>query len=187
MTANVALALARRSLGIAVVGVSLLRIRLRIARAGARHSAERGRSLACTVSAAPRAIRPRKSVARDIWAIRPQLKQARTSLRRRSPPTLRLTTPTLDSLIITPGLRGSRWGEPLHAPRERHARIHEARAVIGRLLHVEYVPMLTEPLPMRLPVVIRPRPFILRAGAQGGRGIERDAPQRDGIPCFRHP
>jgi len=114
MTANVALAPARRSLGIAVVGVSLLRIRLRIARAGARHSAERGRSLACTVSAAP-------------------------------------------------------------------------RAVIGRLLDVEYVPMLTEPLPMRLPVVIRPCPFILRAGAQGGRGIERDAPQRDGIPCFRHP
>jgi hypothetical protein len=38
----------------------------------------------------------------------------------------------------------------LHAPRERHARIHEARAAIGRLLHVEYVPMLTEPLPGEL-------------------------------------
>jgi hypothetical protein len=38
----------------------------------------------------------------------------------------------------------------LHAPRDRHARIHEARAAIGRLLHVEYVPMLTEPLPREL-------------------------------------
>jgi hypothetical protein len=38
----------------------------------------------------------------------------------------------------------------LHAPRERHVRIHEARAAIGRLLHVEYVPMLTEPLPGEL-------------------------------------
>jgi hypothetical protein len=38
----------------------------------------------------------------------------------------------------------------LQAPREGHARIHEARAAIGRLLHVEYVPMLTEPLPCEL-------------------------------------
>jgi hypothetical protein len=36
---NVALALARRSLGIAVLGVSLLRIRLRTARHDASHSA----------------------------------------------------------------------------------------------------------------------------------------------------
>jgi hypothetical protein len=42
----------------------------------------------------------------------------------------------------------------LHAPRERHARIHEARAAIGRLLHVEYVPMLTEPLPGELKQLI---------------------------------
>jgi hypothetical protein len=34
--------------------------------------------------------------------------------------------------------------------RERRARIHEARAAIGRLLHTEYVPMLTEPLPREL-------------------------------------
>ena len=34
--------------------------------------------------------------------------------------------------------------------RERRARMHEARAAIGRLLHAEYVPMLTEPLPREL-------------------------------------
>jgi hypothetical protein len=33
---------------------------------------------------------------------------------------------------------------------ERHARMCEARAAIGRLLHAEYVPMLTEPLPSEL-------------------------------------
>lgn len=36
------------------------------------------------------------------------------------------------------------------ASRERHARMREARAAIGRLLHAEYVPMLTEPLPREL-------------------------------------
>ena len=34
--------------------------------------------------------------------------------------------------------------------RERHARMCEARAAIGRLLQAEYVPMLTEPLPREL-------------------------------------
>lgn len=34
--------------------------------------------------------------------------------------------------------------------RERRARMHEARATIGRLLHAEYVPMLAEPLPREL-------------------------------------
>jgi hypothetical protein len=34
--------------------------------------------------------------------------------------------------------------------RERHARMREARTAIGRLLHVQYVPMLTEPLPTEL-------------------------------------
>jgi hypothetical protein len=55
---------------------------------------------------------------RAIWAIRPQLKQARTSLRRRSPATLPLTTPTLDSLM-TSGLRGRSLGE-------RHAHVDTA-------------------------------------------------------------
>jgi hypothetical protein len=34
--------------------------------------------------------------------------------------------------------------------RERHARMCEARAAIGRLLDAEYVPVLTEPLPSEL-------------------------------------
>ena len=34
--------------------------------------------------------------------------------------------------------------------RERHARMREARTAIGRLLQVEHVPMLTEPLPREL-------------------------------------
>jgi hypothetical protein len=34
--------------------------------------------------------------------------------------------------------------------RERHAGMREARAAIGRLLHAEYVPMLTQPLPSEL-------------------------------------
>jgi len=32
--------------------------------------------------------------------------------------------------------------------------MHEARAAIGRLLHTEYVPMLTEPLPRELKLLI---------------------------------
>jgi hypothetical protein len=32
--------------------------------------------------------------------------------------------------------------------------MHEARAAIGRLLHAEYVPMLTEPLPRELTYLI---------------------------------
>jgi hypothetical protein len=38
--------------------------------------------------------------------------------------------------------------------REKSARRHEARAAIGRLLHAEYVPMLTEPLPRELTYLI---------------------------------
>jgi hypothetical protein len=34
--------------------------------------------------------------------------------------------------------------------RERCIRMREAREAIGRLLHVEHVPMLTEPLPSEL-------------------------------------
>ena len=34
--------------------------------------------------------------------------------------------------------------------RERHARMREARAAIGRLLQTEYAPVLTEPLPSEL-------------------------------------
>ena len=34
--------------------------------------------------------------------------------------------------------------------RERKARMREARAAIGRLLRIEYVPILTEPLPREL-------------------------------------
>jgi hypothetical protein len=35
----------------------------------------------------------------------------------------------------------------LGSSREQRIRMREAREAIGRLLHVDYVPMLTEPLP----------------------------------------
>jgi hypothetical protein len=38
----------------------------------------------------------------------------------------------------------------LASSREQRIRMREARAAIGHLLHVDYVPMLTEPLPREL-------------------------------------
>ena len=38
----------------------------------------------------------------------------------------------------------------LATSREQRIRMREARAAIGHLLHVDYVPMLTEPLPREL-------------------------------------
>jgi hypothetical protein len=48
--------------------------------------------------------------------------------------------------------------------REKRARMREARVAIGRLLHAEYVPMLTEPLPSEL------KHLLAQLVAREGRG-----------------